>query len=298
MNTSNRHISLREWRTFCAVAKNRSFRLAAEQLFITASAVSHQVKNLEDDLGKKLFERGTRAISLTRDGELLFADVHPLINELHEITLRHRVASPRTALRISVQPFFASEQFVPRLHEFQQQHQNIDITVDTNDASSERHPVSADVSIRIFKTPPKGLNSVPLFPLRLIPAGSAELYDSVKVRAGRIVSDFPIIIHEQRPRAWQLWEKSSGIRLPSDVRSVKMDSMFAVARAAERGLGAALMPVGLSDRWFRDSSLVPLFDHELQTRDTYYFVTDDQSGNRENIKVLRDWVLQTFDHDS
>ena len=298
MKTANRSISLREWRTFCVVAENKSFRDAAEQLFVTASAVSHQVKNLETELGKKLFERGTREVSLTRDGEMLFADLHPVIHLLDDIAVRHRSTSARSSLRISVQPFFGSEQFVPRLQEFQELHPDIDITVDTNDSSIERHPATADVSIRIFKAPPKGLDSVPLFPLRLIPAGSVGLYDNVRVRAGKIVSEFPVVIHEKWPRAWQQWEKSSGIRLPRNPRSVTMDSMIAVARAAERGLGAALMPVDLSDGWFRDSSLVPLFEHELLTGDTYYFVSDPRSANRENASLLRKWVLRTFDRRS
>ena len=73
-----------------------------------------------------------------------------------------------------------------------------------------------------------------------------------------------------------------------------MDSMIAVARAAERGLGAALVPIQLSDSWFRDSSLVPLFEQELVTEDTYFFVCRDEKSKDENVKLLREWVLQNF----
>lgn len=73
--TTNRRISLRELRTFCVAAEYESFREAAEKLFVTASAVSHQIKNLETELGKRLFERGPRAVRLTTDGEMLYGDI-------------------------------------------------------------------------------------------------------------------------------------------------------------------------------------------------------------------------------
>lgn len=293
MTNTNRYISLREWRSFCAAARHLSFRDAAEELFVTASAVSHQVKNLETDLGQKLFERGTREIALTRAGELLFAELQPVMDELAVITRRFRVAAPKTTLKIFVQAFFASELFVPRLPGFQSLHSNIELSVDTSNVHCDKHPQSADASIRILDAPPNGGLAAPLFPLRLVPAGTDAFYDGIRIRAGRIVSDFPIIIHDKRPGAWQQWEKSSGISLPRDVRTLTMDSMVAVARAAQRGLGAALVPT-FSESWFRDSSLVALFEHELETDHTYYFLSRDDATDDPNVLLLRDWVLQNF----
>lgn len=293
MRNTNRYISLREWRTFCAVAERLSFRDAADQLCVTASAVSHQVRNLETELGKKLFERGTREIALTPDGELLFAELRPVMEELGALTRRHRSPALKSALKISVQPFFASELLVPRLPEFQQQNASIDISVDTGSTHPDRLALSADAAIRMFDAPPAGFHADPLFPLRLIPAATSDFYDSVRVRAGRIVSDFPILIHDKRPTAWQQWEKSAGIRLPRNVRTLTMDSMIAVARAAQRGLGAALVPT-FSESWFRDSSFVALFENELQTNDTYYFVCREDRVDDANVRVLRDWVLDNF----
>lgn len=294
MTSTNRHISLRELRTFCVAAEHVSFRDAAERLFVTASAVSHQIKNLETELGKKLFDRGPRAVKLTADGELLYSDLQPLLKQIDDVSEKHRAEAPRSTLRISVQPFFASELFVPKLSEFHELHPEIDIIVDTSDESLEKHPATADASIRVFKSPPKELTHQRLFPLRFVPAGSPEFHDSIELRENRIVSRFPIIVHDSRPKAWQQWEKSSGIRVPNDSSVVRMDSMIAVARAAERGLGAALVPKLLSDSWFRDSSLVPLFEQELVTKDTYFFVCRDEKSSDENVTVLREWVLQNF----
>lgn len=294
MSPSNQNISLRGLRTFCVAAEHESFRDAADLLFITASAVSHQIKNLETELGKKLFERRSRQLRLTPDGESLYNDVHPLIQQLDVIAAQHSAGTARRTLRLSVQPFFASELFVPRLYELREQHPELEIVVDTSDESSERHPANADASIRIFRSAPEALAADELFPLRLVPAGSPSFYDSVKVRGNRIVSDFPIIVHESRARAWQQWEKVSGIRLPKSTETLRLDSMIAVARAAERGLGAALVPTQLSERWFASSSLVPLFDRELVTRDRYFFVCNESDKEDESIQTLRSWVLQNF----
>jgi LysR family transcriptional regulator, glycine cleavage system transcriptional activator len=295
MSTRHQNISLRGLRTFCVVAEQESFRDAADKLFITASAVSHQIRNLEDELGQRLFDRRSRSIHLTEAGRSLYDDVNPLIGELDGITARHRKSRLRSMLTISVQPFFASELFIPRLPKFTQRHPGIDINVDTSDESAERHPGHADVSIRVFKAPPAALSADRLFALRLVPASSAEFRDKLQVEGSRVLSEFPLIVHETRPGAWKHWERSSGIALPKESNMIRMDSMIAVARAAERGLGAALVPVQLSDGWFSSGNLVRLFPHELTTDDAYYFVCNKNDRDKVNVRKLREWVLQEFD---
>ncbi len=294
MASINRNISLRALRVFCVAAERESFREAAELLYLTSSAVSHQIKQLETELGLKLFERTPRSLELTREGQAFYDDIQPLLVDFDAVTTRHAKSEQPRSLRISVQPFFASELFVTRLPAFVAEHPDLDISVDTSDESPEKHPASADVSIRIFKTVPATLASDLLFPLRLCPAGSPEFYDGVKVRAGKIVSDFPLVLHESRLKAWQKWERSSRISIPDHSNSIRLDSMIAVARAAERGMGAALVPQQLSESWFQSSSLVQLFDHELTTRDAFYFVTRKEDRGNKDIRTFRKWVLQNF----
>lgn len=294
MSTTNRKTSLRGLRTFCAAAEYTNFRAAAEHLFITASAVSHQVKNLEEEFGAKLFERKGRSLRLTKAGRALFDEVQPLIVELDAVTARHRRGQPREELRISVQPFFASELFVPRLTDFTRTHPEIEIKVDTSDESSEKHPANSDVSIRVFRSAPAGLASDRLFSLRLVPAASRAFRDSMKIAGTSISSDFPVIIHESRPGAWGEWQQISGVRIPATSKSLYLDSMIAVARAAEQGLGAALVPSQLSDSWFESGALVPLFPTELETEDAYYFVCRPAVEKTEPVRQLREWVLAQF----
>jgi LysR family glycine cleavage system transcriptional activator len=298
MSATNRNISLRAIRILCAAAEHNSFREAADRLFLTSSAVSHQIKHLETELGIRLFKRTARSLQLTAEGEALYEDVAPLVSDFDQIVKHHTRAQRARSFRISVQPFFASELFVPRLAEFVAQHPDIDISIETSDETSERHPGTADVSIRIFRSPPDTLESDPLFPLRLVPVGTPALYDQTKVKAGTIVSEFPVIVHESRPKAWKQWEHSSRIRLPANKTIIRLDSMIAVARAAERGLGAALMPEQLSESWFQSQSLVQLFDHELLTRDTYYIAYRKEDRDNEDIQTFRQWALTEFADDS
>ncbi len=287
-------VSLRGLRTFCIAARHESFRDAAERTFVTASAVSHQIKNLEEELGLQLFERSARQLKLTEVGSALFDEVSPLITEIEETVAAYRVNAEKSILNISVQPFFASELFVPRLPEFSSAHADTEIRIDTSDESAERHSGKSDASIRIFSAPPAGLVADRLFSLKLIPAGSPEFKKSLKIKGKTITSEFPLIMHDGRSKAWKHWSKRTGIQFPKDSTNLRLASMIAIVRAAERGLGAALVPMQLSDSWFASGALVPLFDAPLETDDAYYFVCDHDSADIESVRLLRDWVNATF----
>jgi LysR family glycine cleavage system transcriptional activator len=286
--------SLRGLRTFCVAARLGSFRKASEELFVTASAVSHQIKSLEDELGDSLFERNSRERVLTSVGESLYADVSPLIEQLDSVVAGHKNSAVRRSIRISVQPFFASEYFIPRLSAFATEHPEIDIQVGTSDESAEKHPADADMSIRLFRSPPTDMPSNLLFPLRMLSAGSPDFKKSMTVKNKKIVSEFPMIVHESRPKSWAEWSKASGIQIPDNSKVIRLDSMIAVVRAAQKGLGAALVPVPVGKLWFDEGSIVRLFNKELVADVSYYLVTKEDKANDTNVLLLRDWILQNF----
>ena len=263
-------------------------------MFITSSAVSHQVKSLEQELGQQLFERSSRELKLTETGQALYDEAGPLIEQLNAVAASYKTGRHRSSLRISVQPFFASEFFVPRLSEFTAEHPDIDIQVGTSDESSEKHPADADLSIRLFKSPPADMPSNLLFPLRMVPAGSPDFKKGMTVSKKTIVSDFPLIIHETRPKAWKHWSKATGIQIPKDSKVTRLDSMIAVVRAAERGIGAAMVPVPIADQWFKHGSIVRLFKQELVADVSYYLVCKEDREDDPSVSLLRDWILENF----
>jgi LysR family glycine cleavage system transcriptional activator len=291
---SKTRTSLRGLRTFCTAAAHESFRSAADELFITPSAVSHQIKSLEQELGLRLFDRTSRDLKLTNAGRELFEQVSPIIEQLDSVVADFREGGTKSTIRMSVQPFFASEYFVPRLSEFTSANPQVDIQVKASDESAETHPTDADMSIRLFRSAPQGLQSQRLFPLRLVPAGSKSFRKSLRVRDKTIVSNFPIIIHETYPRAWKDWSKASGISLPADSKVTRVDSMIAVVRAVEQGIGAALVPIPLADQWFSQGTITRLFDDELVADSSYYLVWDEDRADDESMRRFRDWILQKF----
>ena len=287
-------ISLRGLRTFCVAARYESFRIAGDELFITASAVSHQIKSLEEELGEQLFDRNSREMRLTETGRSLYDDVSPIIEQMDAVAAKYKKGAVKSSIRISVQPFFASEYFVPRLSEFTAEHPEIDIQVGTSDESSEKHPSDADLSIRLFRSPPANMPSNLLFPLRLAPAGSPEFKKAIKVKNRKIVSDFPLIVHETQPKAWELWAKAARIELPESAKVIRLDSMIAVVRAAQRGIGAALVPVPIGELWFKEGSVVRLFKDEYVADVSYYLVCTEGREGDASVSLLRDWIVQNF----
>lgn len=146
----------------------------------------------------------------------------------------------------------------------------------------------------MFRAPPPGTPSELLFPLTLAPAGSPDFKKGLEVRDNRIVSEFPLLIHETYPMAWKQWSKSAGIELPANSKVTRLDSMIAVVRACERGLGAALVPVPLADLWFKYGSIVRLFSQQLVTEASYYLVVREDRARDPAVSLLKDWILRNF----
>lgn len=289
---------MRGIRTFCVAAYHQSFTVAADELHVTASAVSHQIKKLEAELCMALFERNGRAIRLTDAGSQFFEQVRDAVHVVDEAVARLRQDKARVSIRISVQPFFANEFFVPRLVEFTSENSHIDIQIDTSDESADRHPQSADMSIRLFRQPPPDLNAKLLFPLRLVPACSPAFREELNMVGWHVSKALPMIVHSIRPDTWQRWSERSGIKLPRSSNIIRMDSMTAIAKAAERGAGAALIPLPLADSWFESGRLVRLFDYELVTHEGYFILCRHEQSGRSELELLRSWILQSFGADT
>ncbi|MFT6288395.1 MAG: LysR family glycine cleavage system transcriptional activator [Halieaceae bacterium] len=294
MKREKSRVSLRGIRTFCIVAQHNSFILAAEDLFLTPSAISHQIKGLEDELDVKLFDRGSRGVSLTEAGDSLFSEAAPLIAKLDKVASTFQARFGQRPLRVTLQPFFATELLVPRLASFVDEHPDIAINIDTEDQSSEKHPAQADISIRLFRKPPENLLANQLFPLRLVPACSPSLREKLCWDEGQSLENLPLIIHSKRANAWRDWARKAGVELGEHSGAIRMETMISVARAAEQGLGVALVPLPLSESWFQSGSLVRLSDHELDTADCYFMVVREKDAVRAEVQSFRAWILQEF----
>jgi len=106
-----------------------------------------------------------------------------------------------------------------------------------------------------------------------------------------------IILHQSFPDAWQQWSAATDIEIPGGGKVTRLDSMIAVVRAAEQGIGAALVPVPIAEQWFRQKTIVPLFDEPLVTDMSYYLAWSDSEKAGGRTEALRDWIFERFAED-
>jgi LysR family transcriptional regulator, glycine cleavage system transcriptional activator len=285
---------IRNLRAFCLAARHRSFKLAAEELYLTPSAVSHQMKELAQALGVPLFVRNSRTLELTTAGERLLEEIEPLLLTLDRTLAQVARRSGRRTLRVLLPPFFASELFVPRLTDFCAAHREIDIQIDTRDPRPSLHPPAADLSVLLSDTEPQGVQASRLFALSLSAVCAPEHTAAVARLGSAVLRELALIVHKPRPRAWASWAEEVGLEPPEPKNVIELDTMFAVVRAAERGVGIALVPSRLCAAWFRSGSLVQIFATELATADSYFLVNRKQDSGRPEVRALTDWALAQF----
>jgi LysR family transcriptional regulator, glycine cleavage system transcriptional activator len=284
----------RNLRAFCVAARHRSFKLAADELYLTPSAVSHQMKELEETLGVRLFVRKPRSLELTAAGVTLLEEIDPLLAALDRSLAQVARRNGRRTLRVQLPPFFASELFIPRLTAFCAEHREIDIRIDTRDPRPSLHPPTADVSILLADTEPQGVQASRLFTLSLSAVCAPE-HAAVVARLGSaLLREMPLIVHRPRPYAWASWAEQVGLETPEPKNVIELDTMYAVVRAAERGVGVALVPSRLCETWFRSGSLVSIFATELVTADTYFLVRRQKDAGKPEIRALTEWALSQF----
>jgi LysR family transcriptional regulator, glycine cleavage system transcriptional activator len=282
---------IRNLRVFCVAARYRSFKLAADELYLTPSAVSHQMKTLEEALGVRLFARKSRALELTAAGSTLLEEIEPLLGALDRSLAQVARRGGRRTLRILLPPFFASELFIPRLTYFCAEHREVDIQIDTRDPRPSLHPASADVSILLADTQPQGVWASRLFALSLTAVCAPQHAAAVAQLGGAVLREMALIVHKPRPCAWASWAEEVGLKAPEPKNVIELDTMFAVVRAAERGVGVALVPSRLCEAWFRSGSLVRIFATELLTADAYFLVSRQRDAGKPEIRALTEWAL-------
>lgn len=286
--------SMRGLRTFCVAARRLSFKEAADELCVTPSAVSHQIRVLEDSLGVTLFERLTREIALSEPGAALYARLEPLMIEIDQVTssFKERLGQ-RRLLRVTLPPFFASEMLVPRLTDFARGNASLQIHIETIESGTP-HPATSDASILLLARAPREFSTERLFSLSLVPACSPEVGERIDCGDPATLLDQTLIVHKSRPSAWREWFHQRSLTLEEAPSVLYLDSMFAVARAAQRSVGVALVPLPLSESWFGSGALMMANSAPLTTSDCYYLVYRDGDLRNADVRTFRDWVIATF----
>ncbi|MFT6920879.1 MAG: LysR family glycine cleavage system transcriptional activator [Cognaticolwellia sp.] len=293
MSTMPIQTPIRGLRSFCVASKCLSFKHAAAQLFLTPSAVSHQIKQLETQLGIVLFNRGIRTIELTNAGKQFYQSIQPLINQLESTIDEFTQKQQNQTIVISLPEFFASELFIPRLSEWSQNNPTINLQLETVKSGSEPSR-SADLSIVLANGKPNAKIVQELFPIRYAPACNKKLYKKLKNTGFSALKTTPLLLHRSRPWSWHQWADKNNVDDFDPKQIIQFDSMYAVVRAAQQGMGIALVPLPMSKAWFSEQLLVKLFDEELNTNDKYYLIQHENMDNNTKLKLFAQWVKETF----
>jgi LysR family transcriptional regulator, glycine cleavage system transcriptional activator len=283
--------SLKFLKTFQVAARQKSFKAAAEELCLTPSAVSHQIKALEEQLGVALFERGARTLSLTDAGEHYLEHVSDLFAKLESVTEQLKVRYGRSILRLNVPPFFARALLLPRLASFTQARGETDIRIETTSSSHRAHPPEADLSIVVGAGPWEDLTVHELFPQSFIAACSPRFLEENPIETHADLNGKNLLLHEERRDAWERWAAGLKIAPIKPFRLVRLNTMSAVVLAAEQGVGVALVPSRLSADRFAAGGLVKLFDEELTTNESYVLLHRPEDGRREDLQEFTRWIL-------
>ena len=276
---------------FVAAARHNSFKLAADALNVSPSAISQQIKTLESHIGLELFSRKKRTLELTRAG-VRFYDVAKTTLVQYETgydQFAEQYISP--TLRVSMIPYIANEIVIPRLGEFKKQHPDINLILQTSVQLENLQDKELDAAIR-FGVPPW-----PEHDVALIAKAQSNL-----VASKTYIAEHPIketkdwqqqtLIHSRTQiNDWQgLMDRFNF----TPKQELFFDSYDACIRAAEEGLGLAVGVFPISNKAIQTNKLITLAHKHSPLEEAFYLVTKPNDNKQESYQALLKWLKQVF----
>jgi len=280
-------------RVFEAAARHRSFRKAADELNLTASAVSHGMQTLENWLGVELFHRASRGLRLTQAGEIYAPLVNEALDLLAKATERLPGRKATGTLSVSSAPTFATKILLPRLEKFAAQFSDIRVTIDTSPRLVDLTLDNFDIAIRLTETKRRSANWTLLAIETLVPLGSPGLREKYRGASNtELLSRAPLIHLTSVSADWEHWFRASGMRAPPSIDAgLRVDTMQMAFDAAIRGFGVVLGRRPLADDDIKCGRLVPLADTPVASGSGYWLVTAQTDFQKPEVKLFRRWLL-------
>ncbi|HCE91183.1 MAG: LysR family transcriptional regulator [Burkholderiales bacterium RIFCSPHIGHO2_01_FULL_64_960] len=275
---------------FEAVARRRSFALAAAELNLTASAISHQVSRLEAQLDIRLFERSAHGVRLSPAGEHYLMHVGSALNAIATATddLRHGI---RNSLYVHSAPSIASLWLMPRLHHFAQAYPEISLNLSAAHTPSDFALGQADIDIR-YGIPQWGdLVVEPLFEEAIVPLASPAFIKAHKLKRAEQLLDLPLIQSNVSIVQWSDWfGRFTKLRAP-DRFSLRFDRAQMSLDAATQGLGVALESAVNAGGHLADGRLKAPFGMEQAVRVKAHFaVYPERHAKRPAVEAFLSWL--------
>ncbi len=283
---------------FEAAARNLSFTKAGAELFLTQSAISRQIKALEDELGVPLFRRRHRELLLTEAGQTLYKAVGEALHTLREAAAR---LSSRAGglLTVTTTISFASLWLVPRLAEFRRLHPEIDVRIAATNDMIDLDRDGIDVAVRYCLPRVAPAGAIALFGEKAFPVCAPALAVSGQLASPLDLSKYVLLHYDdpERRSPWLSWEvwfelvKTHGVKPAGTLRFSHYDQMI---RAALDGQGIALGRSPLVDGWVKEGRLVLPFGGRFisspSTARAYYVVLASAAKDRREVQRFSAWV--------
>lgn len=279
-------------RAFEAAARHLSFTKAAEEIFVTQAAVSHQIKTLEEAVGVKLFLRFNRALQLTPEGQRFLLAVRDALAVLSKAVDALQVAEATGRFTVSVLPSFAGGWLMPRLTRFRTLHPEIDIRLDATERLVDFAREDVDAGIRYGDGQYAGLTAIHFLTEDYAPVCAPSLLADPE-RPLIVPEDLRrhTLLHDDMQPNWAMWLREAGVTGVNPDRGPWFSHSDLAVRAAIDGQGVALGRSVLTADALADGRLVRPFDIALPGEYAYYFVYPVEAAERPKIKAFRDWLL-------
>lgn len=284
--------SLRSLLTFASAARHGSFRRAAAELSLTQSAVSKQIRQLEDAVGVPLFERIRQRVVLTDIGKRYFKDVSRILDELQEAT--HRIISSSQdggEITISSLPAFSVRWLIPRLGEFLELHPGLQVNFTTH-LVPFFFRAEFDLAIHYGSPDVAGATAQFLMHENLILVASPSYLEQHPVSDFVDLDNVTLLQRSTRPDEWVEWSEHHEVELEHPRRGPRFDHFAMLAQAVISGFGVALMPEFLIEDEIADGRLTVVLDAKFRSKDGYYLIIPERNLNLPRVKQFQDWILE------
>ncbi len=286
--------SLNGLRAFEAAARHLSFTLAATELNVTQTAISHQIRRLEEELGIRLFVRQNRALALTPEARDYLPGVRAAFNDLRLATDRLLRKDDDKVLTVSTLASLAAKWLLPRLTDFQEQHPGIDVRITTSTNLVDFQRDNVDAAIRYGRGQWPGLRADWLMADELFPVCSPSLLRGDKpLRQPEDLRGYPLL-HTSNANSddWRLWLTAAG--LPADIAKqpgITFDMIFMTIQAAIDGSGVAMGRTSYVQDDIAKGRLVVPFKIALPADAGFYLVSPEGRREAPKLAAFRQWVV-------
>ena len=274
---------------FEGAGRNLSFKKAGEELHLTPSAISHQIKALEENLGITLFRRLTRGVELTSAGQNYLIVVQDIFQRLDQGTtiLKEKFSSP--SLRIATVPIIAGNIIIPRLSMFQAEFPKIDLRIETGMNLVDLRYDDFDLAIRVGYGNWPGVISEKLFNIEVTPVCSPEFAKKHQLKDIRQILNVPLIHLSTMEDSWSNWGNKVGVKGVESSSSLNLGSYDAVLQAAQQGLGLALGALPLEYSTIDKGLLIRPFEEKRPFPQACFAVYRQHDKQRQDICAFLGW---------